>query len=189
MKIIARNRRCGKTTEVIKLANEKDAYIVCASKQRVRMLMEEAQEKPKRFPVTWDELKQMRGAHPDAKRFVVDDADDVLRLAMWDACGPLECYGMSMTDEEAPIPIPASTICGVAESVVNKVSRHHTAMMERFLEGFLSAEVVKQHATDPMKAAMLISETVRTHELCMDYDQEKGVARYWIRNKDKDLQP
>lgn len=69
-------------------------------------------------------------------------------------------------------------------NLADKVSAHHTAMMERFLEGFLSAEVVKQHANDPMKAAILISEITRTHELCMDYDHDNGVARYWLRAKD-----
>ncbi|WP_312286695.1 hypothetical protein [Terrisporobacter sp.] len=77
MKILNLDRGKGKTTELIKVSNEKWIYIVCADRKRAenisRMAMEMSLNIP--FPITVNELP-IRS--PYIKEVLLDDVEDVL---------------------------------------------------------------------------------------------------------------
>ncbi|MED1863372.1 hypothetical protein P4V41_07870 [Fictibacillus nanhaiensis] len=75
--IIGGRRGCGKTTELIHIASEKDLYIVCASYQRVKHVAKLADklELKIKYPITIEELP-LRSSF--IKEVLVDDMEDVL---------------------------------------------------------------------------------------------------------------
>lgn len=78
--MIAGGRRgCGKTTELIKLANAKHLYIICASRQRVEHIAQLARELKLDipFPISISELPLRSGY---IKEVLVDDIEDVLSM-------------------------------------------------------------------------------------------------------------
>lgn len=80
MKIIARPRQAGKTTDLIKLAAEHFAYIVCVSHEHAYQLATQARaaglDIP--FPLTFDEFIEGRFFGKGVRGFVIDDVDMLL---------------------------------------------------------------------------------------------------------------
>jgi hypothetical protein len=93
MMIAGGRRRCGKTTELIKLASVKHLYIVCASRERVRYVAQLAKELELDipFPVSVEELPLKSGY---IKEVLVDDMEDVLSYFIRK---PIEAATTSMT--------------------------------------------------------------------------------------------
>jgi hypothetical protein len=85
--IMGGRRGCGKTTELIKVANEKGMYIVCASRQRAKYVAD--LDIP--YPISVDELP-IRSQF--IKEVLVDDIEDVLsaliRKPIYQATSSLE---------------------------------------------------------------------------------------------------
>jgi hypothetical protein len=75
--IIGGKRRCGKTTELIKIASEEHLYIVCADRSRVEYIagLARQMELDIPFPISVSELP-LRS--PNIKQVLVDDIEDVL---------------------------------------------------------------------------------------------------------------
>lgn len=75
--MVGGKRACGKTTELIKKASEEHLYIVCADRNRLRVIINMAKqmERDIPFPITVDELP-LRS--PYIKEVLVDDVEDVL---------------------------------------------------------------------------------------------------------------
>ncbi|MCJ8008105.1 hypothetical protein [Lederbergia wuyishanensis] len=75
--MIGGRRVCGKTTELIKKASEEKLYIVCADRNRLKVITQMAKEMELDipFPVTVDELP-LRS--PFIKEVLVDDIEAVL---------------------------------------------------------------------------------------------------------------
>ncbi|PHA62885.1 hypothetical protein [Bacillus wiedmannii] len=74
--MIGGRRGCGKTTSLIKRASKENLYIVCATKQRAKYVVDKARtmglDIP--FPITISELPLNRYM----KEVLVDDSEDVL---------------------------------------------------------------------------------------------------------------
>lgn len=77
MKILRMDRRKGKTTELIKIASEKDLYIICADKHRADIINSVAMKMNLHipYPITINELP-IRS--PYIKEVLVDDMEDLL---------------------------------------------------------------------------------------------------------------
>ena len=77
MKILNLDRRKGKTTELIKLSNEKWLYIICLDRQRAEhisnMAMDMKLDIP--FPITMRELPLRSNF---IKEVLIDDMEDIL---------------------------------------------------------------------------------------------------------------
>jgi hypothetical protein len=75
--IIGGKRACGKTTELIKVANKKHLYIICADRNRVHFISQLAKQMKLDipFPISVEELP-LRSTH--IKEVLVDDMEDVL---------------------------------------------------------------------------------------------------------------
>ena len=78
MKILRMDRRKGKSTELIKLSNEKWYYIVCANRQRALQLDSQSQQMGLEipFPITVNELPI---TSPYIRGLLIDDVDEVLQ--------------------------------------------------------------------------------------------------------------
>lgn len=96
MKIIHHGRRMGKTTKVIKLANDTGAYIVVPTRQDVMRLME-YNPPPDRFPLTWNEFLDCRMQGSFVRNIVFDDIDRCLAML-----APVVIEGLSITGEITP---------------------------------------------------------------------------------------
>lgn len=84
MKVIARGRRTGKTTEIIKAADGMNGYIVCLSKKECSRIFKVARDMGAsiRFPISFDEFVGGRYHAPGCEVFHIDNADILLqRLA------------------------------------------------------------------------------------------------------------
>lgn len=102
MKIYRRDRRTGKTTQLIKESHDKWRYIICANHQRAGEISKLAQQMgldiP--FPITVGELP-IRSQF--IKQVLVDDVEDVLQSMIGkpiDAC-TTSCEIECMINEEA----------------------------------------------------------------------------------------
>lgn len=75
--VIGGKRKCGKTTELIKRAHEKQLYILCANRHMAEYVFDQANEMKLDipFPVTVDDLP-LRNLHN--KEVLVDEAEMVL---------------------------------------------------------------------------------------------------------------
>lgn len=80
MQIINRPRGAGKTTELIKLAAERFAYIVCPRHEDCRRIAEHAKtlnlDIP--YPITWQEYIEGRYYRKGVREFMIDDIDRCL---------------------------------------------------------------------------------------------------------------
>lgn len=81
MKIIAKQRAAGKTTELIKIASETDGYIVCIGVDECARIASEAQDLGLKinFPITYNEFKNGEYCKKNIKAFLIDNADSYLQ--------------------------------------------------------------------------------------------------------------
>ncbi len=104
MKVIARPRQGGKTTDLIKLAAEEFLYVVCPDRQQVRYVQRVAQDMgldiP--FPMTWGEFLRCDYRSKGVKGFVIDNLDLCIQQMT-----SVPVRAVSLTDAEAPAPVPA----------------------------------------------------------------------------------
>ena len=80
MKKIIRPRQAGKSSELIRIAEETNAYIIVATRARAVCLADLAQKQGRNilFPVTWGEYERSRFKGSYVRRILIDDADAVL---------------------------------------------------------------------------------------------------------------
>ena len=105
MKVIARPRQGGKTTELIRLAAEEFLYVVCPDQAQVRYVANLARDMgldiP--FPLSWAEYSVGRYNGRGIKGFVIDNLDSCIQQMT-----TVPVRAVSLTDEDAPIPaVPA----------------------------------------------------------------------------------
>lgn len=84
IKFIAGGRRSGRTTQIIKMAEEEHAYILVSDRVRAKCLYSLAQKLGYhiRFPITFHEFWRARNTGYISK-LLIDDADDLLeRMAL-----------------------------------------------------------------------------------------------------------
>lgn len=81
MNLIIKPRRHDKTTELIKIANERDGYIVCRDHFEARRISKDAQKMDMNilFPLTYQELMCGRYHGVNIREFYIDDADILLQ--------------------------------------------------------------------------------------------------------------
>lgn len=80
MKILSMDRGLGKTRKLIEMAHNKDAYIVCLNRQRVKCVYKMANNLGKNilFPLTLDEYISRKAVGMHHFEFLLDDADDMV---------------------------------------------------------------------------------------------------------------
>jgi len=80
LKKIIRQRQAGKSSELIRIAEETNAYIIVATRARAVCLADMAQKQGRHilFPVTLREYEQSRFRGSHVRRVLIDDADAVL---------------------------------------------------------------------------------------------------------------
>ena len=106
MKVYARPRQGGKTTELVRLAAEEFLYVVCPDQAQVfyvaRMARDMGLGIP--FPLTWHEFATGRYHSQGIKGFVIDNLDLCIQ-----GMSHVPVRAVSLTDEDAPVPVtPAS---------------------------------------------------------------------------------
>lgn len=81
MKIIYKERKKGKTTELIKLSAEHHNYIVCHSISEVYRINDEARKMGLNipFPITYDEFIKGKYYGKGVKGFLIDNAEMLLQ--------------------------------------------------------------------------------------------------------------
>jgi hypothetical protein len=84
-------RAIGRTTDMVKLANETGAYLVVRDRNAAMRL----QDVCERFPVTYSELMQDRMRGSMVRNIVIDDADALLKYIL----SPLTIEGISTGSE------------------------------------------------------------------------------------------
>lgn len=94
MKMIIKGRSEGKTTELIRMADGEDIYIVCADSNRVEQLyaMAQSMECKIRFPLTFNEFLNYSGYQ---MKFAFDDVDDILQ-----SLTPYQIIAITLTKDE-----------------------------------------------------------------------------------------
>lgn len=105
MKVIARPRQGGKTTELIRLAAEEFLYVVCPDLAQVRYVSQMARDMgldiP--FPLTWHEFSAGRFHSRGINGFVIDNLDMCVQQMT-----TVPVRAVSLTDADAPVPsVPA----------------------------------------------------------------------------------
>lgn len=80
MKVIVRPRQGGKTTELLQLAVEHFAYIVCPDMRSARHVWDVARHLGLNIPqpITWQEFLEHRYRGAGVKAFIIDDLDACL---------------------------------------------------------------------------------------------------------------
>lgn len=80
MKKIIRPRQTGKSSELIRIAEETNAYIIVANRARAVCLADLARQQGRNilFPVTLQEYERYRFRGSDVRHVLIDDADAVL---------------------------------------------------------------------------------------------------------------
>lgn len=98
MKKIIRDRRSGKSTELIKLCAEQGGYIVCRNQRAVEFIAKLAENMKLNipFPLTYSEASAHRYYAPGVKKIYVDDVDAFLQFLFSD----VEVAGISMAVEK-----------------------------------------------------------------------------------------
>ncbi len=99
MKVIFNGRGMGKTTKAIKMANETGGYLLVHSyDEAVRLSRLPGDQKPLRFPVTYQEFLsgKMRGSF--VRNVVIDNAEMFLR----EVTGGVSVDAITLTTEETP---------------------------------------------------------------------------------------
>ena len=81
MKVIAKGRQQGKTTEAIKLAARHHCYIICLDRQQVQYVARLARELNLNipFPLTWQEFVDKRYYGQNINGFVIDNINQCLQ--------------------------------------------------------------------------------------------------------------
>ena len=102
MKVIARPRQGGKTTDLVKLAAQEFLYVVCPDRHQVRHVQRMAAEMgldiP--FPMTWGEFLRCDYHSKGVQGFVIDNLD----LCIQSMSPVVPVRAVSLTDADAPIP-------------------------------------------------------------------------------------
>ena len=105
MKLIYKGRGEGKTTELIKLSVETNTYILVKNRQRQRQVADLAQALgyDMLFPVTlFEHFEAGKSKGMINRRFLIDDADDILHFLIGDDIPILAC-SWTKKDEECPM--------------------------------------------------------------------------------------
>ena len=101
MKVIARPRQGGKTTDLVRLAAAEFLYVVCPDRQQVRHVQRVARDMgldiP--FPMTWGEFLRGDYRSKGVKGFVIDNLDLCIQ-----GMSHVPVRAVSLTDEDAPLP-------------------------------------------------------------------------------------
>lgn len=105
MKVYARPRQGGKTTELVRLAAGEFLYVVCPDRRQVRYVAQLARDMgldiP--FPMTWGEFLRGDYRAKGVEGFVIDNLDLCIQ-----GMSHVPVRAVSLTDEDAPIPaVPA----------------------------------------------------------------------------------
>lgn len=98
MKIILRQPREGKTTELIERCHKNGGYIVCPDSRCACEINRMAKEMNMRiaYPLTFSEFLSKRYYKKGAKRFYIDNADELIKML---ACGvEVDSIVMDMID-------------------------------------------------------------------------------------------
>lgn len=98
MKAIIKSRGNGKTTDLIKLADNRNGYIICSLRSRADQIMRQAydMECNINFPISFREFEE--GSYHDAGigKFYIDDADQFLQYLT-----PVPIEAITITLEES----------------------------------------------------------------------------------------
>jgi hypothetical protein len=104
MKIYARTRQAGKTTELVRLAAGEFLYVVCADHEQVRYVARLAQamglDIP--MPITWREFTEGTYYGKGIKGFVIDNLDLCIQQMT-----TVTIKAVSLTDADATVPTQA----------------------------------------------------------------------------------
>ena len=105
MKVIARPRQGGKTTDLVKLAAEEFLYVVCPDQAQVfyvaRMARDMGLDIP--VPLTWEDFTEGTYNGRGVRGFVIDNLDMCIQQMT-----TVPVRAVSLTDADAPIPaVPA----------------------------------------------------------------------------------
>lgn len=106
MKVIARPRQGGKTTELVRLAAEEFLYVVCPDQRQVRYVAQMARDMGLDIPLpmTWGEFLRGDYHSKGVKGFVIDNLDLCIQEMTH-----VPVRAVSLTDSDAPVPAtPAS---------------------------------------------------------------------------------
>lgn len=127
---IIRPRQAGKSSELIRIAEKKNVYIIVATRERALHLAKMAEEQGRHilFPITYSEYKSYGLAGRRELHILIDDADAVLQQVF---C-PLQIDAITMTENEE------NTITN--QSIIKS---HIEDMLENFTIDEI-AEVLKQ---------------------------------------------
>jgi hypothetical protein len=81
MKMIVRGRQGGKTTEMIRLAAETQAYIVCTDQRRAWQIAQQARDMGLSipFPLTAGEWQERHYHPPGVRGLMFDDLDRIIQ--------------------------------------------------------------------------------------------------------------
>lgn len=101
MKVIARPRQGGKTTELVRLAADEFLYVVCSNSERVRQIARMARGMGLNIPepLTWREFSDGHYYGQGIKGFVIDDLDTCIQEMTH-----VPVRAVSLTDADAPVP-------------------------------------------------------------------------------------
>lgn len=99
MKKIIRPRQAGKSSELIRIAEETNAYIIVATRTQAVFLADLAQKQGRHilFPVTLREYEQSRFRGSYIRRVLIDDADAVLEQVFKE----VTIDAITMTEQES----------------------------------------------------------------------------------------
>jgi hypothetical protein len=94
MKIIIKPRHGGKPTELIRLADKNDGYIVCTNRMDVHRVVERAQSMgcSINFPITFDEFLSHQYYGKGIRKFFIDNVDILLESL---SHAPIEAISIS----------------------------------------------------------------------------------------------
>jgi hypothetical protein len=80
VKVIYKERRTGKTTELIDMASQNGGYIICHSRDEAYRISKEAEKNGKQilFPLTYEEYLNGSFCGKNIKAFYIDNVDFLL---------------------------------------------------------------------------------------------------------------
>jgi hypothetical protein len=101
MKVYARPRQGGKTTELVRLAAQEFLYVVCPDRAQALHVQRVARDMgldiP--FPMTWGEFLRCDYHSKGVRGFVIDNLDLCIQ-----GMSHVPVRAVSLTDEDAPVP-------------------------------------------------------------------------------------
>lgn len=104
MRIIYKSRRCGKTTEAAKLANETGAYLACLNRDEVVRIVHQEKIQCDRFPITFEEIEGLKRSW--VRNVVIDNFDILLERELHELFSKyrgLKVEGLSFTENPEEI--------------------------------------------------------------------------------------